>query len=66
MLKPYRGGRCPVFIHYQGQTAASLLQLGEGWLVRPEDALLQQLNGALGTDRVALMYSNGPVENTGA
>ncbi len=65
MLKPYRGGRCPVFIHYQGRTAASLLQLGEGWLVKPEESLLQQLHGILGADRVALMYSAGPLESVG-
>lgn len=65
MLTPYRGGRCPVFIHYQGRTAASLLQLGEGWLVKPEESLLRQLHGALGADRVALMYSAGPLESAG-
>ncbi len=55
-MLPFRGGHCPVYIEYRSQGAESLLQLGESWQVRPEEALLGQLKETLGEGCVELQY----------
>jgi len=56
-LAPFQGGHCPVFIEYQAQGAQSLIQLGEAWQIRPEEALLNQLRTICGEPCVELKYS---------
>ena len=43
VLEPFRQGRCPVWLEYQGQGAGVTLRLGEAWSVRPSDDLLKRL-----------------------
>jgi len=56
-LSPFRGGHCPVFIEYQVKGVQSLIQLGEQWQIRPEEALLGQLKSLLGDESVVLRYN---------
>ncbi len=56
ILDPYREGRCPLVIDYQRSNAKAQLRLGEAWLVRPEDDLLQRLRDQYGTTKVRLVY----------
>ena len=57
ILSPYRGGNCRVFIEYRNDFAEGLIQLGEDWKIRPEDALLIELRKNLGTAGVAVNYT---------
>ncbi len=63
ILRPCRGGRCSVAIHYIGGEARGTLALGEEWSVRPTRALLDALSGLVGRDGVRLAY--GPPETKG-
>jgi DNA polymerase-3 subunit alpha len=61
LLDPYRrtdalDARCPVVIDYRRADARAQLRLGQGWQIRPEDDLLQQLRDAYGADKVHLVY----------
>ncbi len=56
LLRPHRGGRCPVFVDYRNGQARTCLRLGNDWRVRPEDELLHRLFRRFGPDRVALRY----------
>ena len=56
ILDPYREGRCPLVIDYQRSNARAQLRLGNAWLVRPEDDLLQRLRDQYGTTKVRLVY----------
>ena len=56
ILDPYREGRCPLVIDYQRSNARAQLRLGNTWLVRPEDDLLQRLRDQYGTAKVRLVY----------
>ena len=56
ILDPYREGRCPLVIDYQRSNARAQLRLGNAWLVRPEDDLLQRLRDQYGTAKVRLVY----------
>lgn len=56
ILQAHRGGRCPVYIDYQGERAQACLQLGKAWRIRPDDELLQGLAGQLGKESVQLRY----------
>jgi DNA polymerase III subunit alpha len=61
LLEPYRRtetleARCPVVIDYRRADARAQLRLGQGWQIRPEDDLLQQLRDAYGADKVHLVY----------
>ena len=42
-LKPFCEGRCPVRVEYHRKDASATLELGEGWRVRPAEALLERL-----------------------
>jgi DNA polymerase-3 subunit alpha len=55
-LKPYRQGRCPVYLEYRGKNAQATLLLGQSWQVRPDEALLQSLREMVGEERVRMMY----------
>ncbi len=56
LLEPYREGSCPLVIDYQRSDARAQLRLGNDWLVRPEDELLQRLRDQYGADKVKLLY----------
>ena len=49
-------GRCAVWVEYHGSSARVELALGPDWRVRPSEALLKQLRGLAGADRVWLCY----------
>ncbi len=55
-LTPYRSGRCPVHVDYRRPGARAELTLASNWQVRPSQALLRQLQGLLGSERVRLDY----------
>ena len=56
LLKPFQGGSCPILIDYRGQSAKSLLQLGENWRIHPGEELLNRLRKHIGAERVRLQY----------
>ena len=58
LLKPYHEGSCPIRIRYRNASAEAELPLGEGWKVRPEDALLDSLREWLSGDAVEMVYPN--------
>ena len=58
LIKPFQGGNCPIMIDYRGQTAKSLLQLGENWRVHPGEELLNRLRKHVGPERVSIQYQN--------
>jgi DNA polymerase-3 subunit alpha len=57
LLQPFQGGTCPVAIEYHTPGASSVLQLGEGWRLKPADELIGRLRRRIGPDRVKLLYS---------
>ncbi|MBC3764878.1 DNA polymerase III subunit alpha [Neptunicella marina] len=56
LLQQFRGGACPVQLHYQNEDAAASLRLGASWYVSPEDELLYELKQLLNQDSVELMF----------
>lgn len=56
ILKPFCGGKCPVYIVYQNQNAKTKLFLGEQWKVRPEDLLIKKLKQEFGKVNVGFCY----------
>jgi DNA polymerase-3 subunit alpha len=56
-LQPFRQGRCPVAVVYEGGGAAARLNLGADWQVRPTGELLQRLGRLVGGENVRLVYS---------
>ena len=57
LLSPFRDGGCPVRVRYRNAEAEAELPLGQGWRVRPEDALLEGLREWLAAEAVEVMYS---------
>jgi DNA polymerase III subunit alpha len=56
VLEPFRGGRCPVLMVYEGPAATARLQLGDAWRVRPGLGLLQRLGTLVGAENVRMEY----------
>ncbi|CAA9891667.1 DNA polymerase III alpha subunit [Candidatus Methylobacter favarea] len=56
ILKPFKGGACPVSIHYISQCAKTALQLGDGWRVYPSDELISRLRSLAGSTAVEVKY----------
>ncbi|MES1980916.1 MAG: DNA polymerase III subunit alpha [Pseudomonadota bacterium] len=56
LLKPYSGGKCPVFLHFSNDSASAQLRLGEAWNLSLPDELLQDLRSLLGAPSVRLIY----------
>ncbi|HUX90261.1 MAG TPA: OB-fold nucleic acid binding domain-containing protein [Gallionellaceae bacterium] len=56
LFLPYRGGKCPVVIHYRNHTGSAQLRLGEAWHVTLPDSLLNDLRGLLGEKNVRVVY----------
>jgi DNA polymerase-3 subunit alpha len=57
VMQPYQGGGCRVALKYLRKDAESVIQLGEGWSLKPEDEALHDLEYLLGKDKVALLYN---------
>jgi DNA polymerase-3 subunit alpha len=58
LFMPYRGGKCPVVIHYRNQTGSAQLRLGEAWNVTLPDGLLSDLRALLGEKNVRVVYGS--------
>ncbi|WP_438864177.1 DNA polymerase III subunit alpha [Neptunicella sp.] len=56
LLQQYRGGSCPVLVHYQNADASASLSLGASWYITPEDQLLYELRQLLDQQRVELSF----------
>ncbi len=55
-LRPYRDGRCPVWIRYRGPSAEADLPLDDAWRVTPSDELLSRLRSLTGPEGVEVEY----------
>ncbi len=60
ILRPCRGGRCSVAVHYIGGEARGTLALGEDWAVKPTRAMLEELVRLVGRDGIRLGYGPRP------
>jgi DNA polymerase-3 subunit alpha len=56
VLEAFRGGSCPVKIHYTSASVKANLQLGDEWRVHPTDELIAQLKVLFGADAVEAQY----------
>jgi DNA polymerase-3 subunit alpha len=56
-LRPSQGGRCNVAVRYSNGEAATVLQLGEQWKVRPSRELIDRLGSLVGREGVELYYA---------
>ena len=56
LFTPYRGGKCPVVIHYRNQTGSAQLKLGDAWNVTLPDGMLNDLRVLLGERNVRVVY----------
>lgn len=57
VVADYRGGNCPLVVHYQSKGAKAQLVLGDEWKVRPQEALLQELERVCGKSAVQVSYA---------
>ena len=58
LLAPFRGGECPVRISIRNAHAEGDLPLGDGWRVKPDDALLEGLREWLAPGAVEVVYAD--------
>jgi len=56
VLKPFRGGACPISLSYTSNEAKAALQMGDDWRVHPTDELIARLKWLLGTNAVEIKY----------
>jgi len=56
VIEPYKNGACKVALHYQRPEAETLIELGDGWGVKPTDELMDDLKYLLGDKKVRLVY----------
>jgi len=56
VLRPFKGGGCPLVINYTSQVARANLQLGDQWRVRPADELITRLRTLAGAGAVEIKY----------
>ncbi|MGR8979311.1 MAG: DNA polymerase III subunit alpha [Gammaproteobacteria bacterium] len=56
VLTPFKGGSCPVLIHYRSGEAQAMVRLGDGWRVRATDELILRLKRMLGQGAVDVKY----------
>ncbi len=56
VLKPFKGGACPVVLHYKSRDAQATLRLGDDWRVQATDELILRLKRLLGEDAVEIKY----------
>ena len=55
-IMPFKDGLIPVEVDYQNQEARTLISLGSDWKVRPEDALLADLEASPYVTAVKMKY----------
>ncbi|MBU1192009.1 MAG: DNA polymerase III subunit alpha [Gammaproteobacteria bacterium] len=55
-LRPFRDGKCPVWISYRNQAASAQVALGRDWSVRPADELIHRLHELAGPEQVLIEY----------
>jgi len=56
-LRPSQGGKCNVAVRYANGDAATILQFGEQWRVRPSRELIERLGSLVGRDSIELYYA---------
>jgi DNA polymerase-3 subunit alpha len=56
VLKPFKGGGCPVLINYQSRYAKATVRLGDEWRVQATDELILRLKRLPGTSEVEVKY----------
>ncbi len=56
LLKPYRGGKCPVQIDYRNLIGSASLRLDEAWQVTLPEELLENLRTLCGAQNVRVVY----------
>ncbi|HET8700382.1 MAG TPA: OB-fold nucleic acid binding domain-containing protein, partial [Nitrococcus sp.] len=56
VLQPFRQGRCPVWLEYQGRGAWAALCLGQDWNVKPTDELLKRLGHVADPATIRIVY----------
>ena len=56
VLAPFKGGSCPVSIHYTSQHAQAAVQLGDEWRIHPTDELISRLKSLFGATAVEIRY----------
>ena len=56
VLAPFKGGSCPVSIHYTSQYAQAAVQLGDEWRIHPTDELIARLKSLFGATAVEVRY----------
>jgi len=57
VLGPFKEGRCPIWVQYQGEGAQVKMPLGGEWKVHPTDELLHRLRGLADESRVWMEYA---------
>jgi len=55
-LRPFRDGKCPVWISYRNQAASAQVALDRDWSVRPADELIHRLHELAGPEQVLIEY----------
>ena len=56
ILRPFKGGRCPVVVNYRSAQARAVLQFGDDWRLYPTDELLNRLKRLLSPASVEVKY----------
>jgi len=56
VLKPFKGGGCPIVMHYKSHHAQASLRLGDDWRVQASDELILRLKRLLGEAAVEVKY----------
>jgi DNA polymerase-3 subunit alpha len=64
-LRPSQGGRCSVVVRFANDDAASILQFGEQWKVRPSRELLDRLGTLVGRESVEFYLAPREGRGTG-
>jgi len=57
IITPFKGGDCPLVIHYFSKEAATKVQLGENWRVQATDELILHLQRCPHIKAVAMKYN---------
>ncbi|MFO1428621.1 MAG: OB-fold nucleic acid binding domain-containing protein [Candidatus Competibacteraceae bacterium] len=56
-LAPHRQGKCQIQVDYTRTDARASIVLGQDWRVKPSEALLRELRGLVGEEKVRVVYS---------
>lgn len=56
ILNKYKGGLCPVRIHYTQEDAETRVALGAEWYLSPQDELLYDVRNLLGPDEIKMVF----------